>query len=194
MVLILMGKTAGLDLAAPRAFHQNTAINGETVKDQAEDADGLAWSLATGDFNGDKKSDLLVGVPDENNLNEDGVTINRDAGQVHMILGSKTGLTAAGNQAFYQGTNGINDLVNANEDYFGHTLTTGDYNKDGKADASIGISGKEQSVYIRNEGAILTMRGSSKGLDKATSVPYYQDALGFVGVQGDHFGRGVYGP
>ena len=57
---------------------------------------------ATGDFNGDGRSDLAVGAP------MDSVGRHDNAGAVNVIYGpSGGGLRASGDQQFMQGTRGV---------------------------------------------------------------------------------------
>src|SRR5438067_69051 len=88
---------------------------------------GSSAGVAKGDFNGDGIADLAIGVP---LADVGGVP---DAGAVHVIYGSATGLTATGNQMFTQGSNGVLDRAELN-DRFGSALAAGDFNGDGYSD------------------------------------------------------------
>ena len=90
-----------------------------------------------GDFNGDGYDDLAVGVPYEDVVT--GGTDNIDAGSVTVIYGSASGLTAAGNQVWTQGTAGMLDVVEQG-DTFGNALAVGDFNGDGCDDLAIGVA------------------------------------------------------
>jgi len=66
------------------------------VPGTAEHDDAFGAALAKGDFNGDMRFDVAVGVPDEA---VGGATL---AGAVNVLYGSHGGLTGAGSQLFTQ--------------------------------------------------------------------------------------------
>ena len=90
-VIIIYGSENGLSTSAtlPSQFwsQDSTGVPGAP---EAQDRFGAA--LAAGDFNGDGRSDLAVGIPGED-INYKGVTY-QDSGAVVIIYGSEAGLTA----------------------------------------------------------------------------------------------------
>jgi FG-GAP repeat len=70
------------------------------IEGNAEKDDFFGSSVATGDFDGDGADDLAIGVPNKSFANS--------TGAVNVIYGSQTptGLTATGNQLWYQGKEG----------------------------------------------------------------------------------------
>jgi hypothetical protein len=76
-------------------------------------------ALATADFNGDGKSDLAVGAPGENLLDDPNSKIG--AGGVNITYGTATGLTGATHQFFSQDTPGILGVAEIGE-RFGQAL------------------------------------------------------------------------
>jgi len=91
----------------------------------AEAGDNFGYAVAVGNFDDDAYDDLAIGVPYENND-------ATNAGQVQIIYGSSSGLTATAraDQRFLQGSDGVDGLAE-NDDHFGLALATGDLNGDG---------------------------------------------------------------
>lgn len=80
-VNVLYGQSFfGLDLAGQQQWTQNST----GIADSSEPDDLFGNSLASGDFNGDGRDDLAVGVPAES-------FSALDAGQLHIIYGSENG-------------------------------------------------------------------------------------------------------
>jgi PhoD-like phosphatase/FG-GAP repeat protein len=117
-----------------------------------EAGDELGAALASGDFNGDGKDDLAVGVPGE----------------------APSGLPKSGTVAIYFG--GADELVardvifeeEAGEtseagDDFGRVLASGDFNGDGFDDLAIGAPGEDVGA-VDSAGALVVFRGSVTGL------------------------------
>jgi FG-GAP repeat len=78
----------------------------------------LAAPSALGDFNGDGRADLVVGVP-----YEDVGTVS-DAGAINVLYGTATGISATGNQFWHQNSAGVLDAAEAG-DRFGAALAAG---------------------------------------------------------------------
>lgn len=104
-----------------------------------EASDLFGFSLATGDFNGDGKEELVVGVPYENI----GSLVN--AGGVHVFHGAAAGLSFSNSEFWTQ-----SDIFGSSpspfdgspteaNDLFGHSLAAADFNGDGKQDLAIGV-------------------------------------------------------
>jgi hypothetical protein len=146
------------------------------------------------DFNGDGFADLAMGVPGEDLGNV------ANAGAVHVLYGSPTRLTAAGNQLWQQDSP---DIRNTNEadDAFGSALSMGDFNGDGFTDLAIGIPGEDVGS-VSNAGAVIVLYGSTHGLTAAGNQFWSQnstdvedtaeagDAFGSALITGDFNGDG----
>ena len=149
--------TIGLDIVAPAG---------------AEDRFGE--TLAAGDFNGDGRDDLAIGVPGENGvvLNAAGMPMDYldDVGVVHVVFGISSGLTGPA-QSFSPLTAGACCVI-AEEAHYGASLAVGDFDADGLEDLAIGaplaavsVDGEEQyhagSVHILRglTGVGLTLTG-----------------------------------
>lgn len=114
IVQIIYGSSLGLNDAGNQLWRQGAS----GIHGMEEPDDRYGDALAVGDFNGDGYSDLAIGIPYES------ITFNGsdrdDAGAVNVIYGSNTGLTATGNQLWYQG-DGIQGTPEVN-DRFGFAL------------------------------------------------------------------------
>ncbi|MFJ1926541.1 MULTISPECIES: FG-GAP repeat protein [unclassified Streptomyces] len=150
-----------------------------------ERGDRFGSAIAWTDFNGDGCTDLAVGTPNED-TGTDGTAI-KDAGIVHIIYGSPSGLGAGpathlyGQESFGSGTNEAGDL-------FGYALQAGTADS-GKPFLVIGAPGEGvfvDGVNKANAGAITYMQGDTRGL-------ITQDSPGVPGIAeaGDQFGAAL---
>ena len=105
-VNVLYGSGAGLVSVGNQFWTQNTT----GVLDTAEADDQLGLALVVGDFNGNTRSDLVIGVPYED------VGAVQNMGAVSVIYGP---LGRSGNQFWSQDSAGILDAGEEN-DYFGY--------------------------------------------------------------------------
>jgi hypothetical protein len=163
-VEVIYGSSSGLSptLVKPDQFWTQQTPD---VNDVAEATDEFGHSLTSGDFNVDGKDDLAIGI-----LGESVGTIS-DAGSVEVIYGSSSGLSALSprvDQFWTQESSDVNDVAEA-DDQFGNSLTSGDFNVDGKEDLAIGVPGEEELSTVPRAGAVEVIYGSSSGLS-ATSV------------------------
>lgn len=161
-------------------WHQNIG----NVKFDAELYDHFGDSLATGDFNGDGKDDLAVGVP----YNDRGA---QNAGAVNVLYGSNNGLTATGNQIWHQNSPlvlGVADYL----DSFGSSLATGDFDGDGRDDLAVGVPNEEVSS-VSSAGAVNVLYGSNSGLTAADNQLWHQNSLFVEGgaEYSDRFGASL---
>jgi len=133
-VNIVFGAARGFATSGNQFWMQNS--QGANGNGGAEAEDHFGFALAAGDFDGNGRDDLAIGVPDED---LDGFT---DAGAVHLLFGSVTGLMATGSQFLTQNTAGVAGSPR-NGDQFGFALAAGDFNGDGRDDFAIGAPGDE---------------------------------------------------
>jgi len=113
-------------------------------------------SLAAGKFNNDSFADLVVGAPFAD------VGTVQEAGRVHVLSGSASGLSQTGAQFFHQNTTGIPDIAEAN-DQFGAAVAAGDFNNDGRSDLAVGVP-NESVGTTSAAGAVNVIYGSDSGL------------------------------
>lgn len=127
--------------------------------------DTFGAALAAGDFDGDGRDDLAIGVA---GADDAGPT---DSGSVHILYGSSTGLTDVGDQIWHQDSSGIEGVAEAT-DFFGDTLEVGDFNCDGYADLAVGAPRETVITSSYDEGAVHVLYGSSTGLSNVDDVWY----------------------
>jgi hypothetical protein len=167
VVLVL----AGVVWPAARGVARNPATS------QAAPAGSLQ-----ADFNNDGFADLAVTVPFED------VGTIPDAGAVHVLYGTPTGLGAPGGQLLTQDSPGVPGVAEVGDD-FGSALATGDFDDDGFADLAVGVDGEDLGGAT-TAGAVNVLYGTAGGLTGVGSQVFTQDSPGMPGVAelGDVFG------
>jgi hypothetical protein len=137
------------------------------------------------DFDNDGAEDLAVGSAFE------AAGSVAEAGTVHVLYGAGGGLTGTGSQLFNQASEGIASDPEAG-DWFGWSLSTGDYDGDGFTDLAIGV--RNESVgTVAGAGVVHVLYGSASGLQATGSQMISQDTFGLADTAeaGDHFGVGL---
>ena len=138
---------------------------------------------ATGDFDGDGRSELAIGAP------MDSVAGRANAGAVNGIDGtSGRGPREDPDQQFTQGTRGIRWWVEAH-DRFGRTLVAAD--GDGDFDHAVGTP-LEDFAAGADAGAVAVLYGADGGISRRDDL-WHQGSRGINGTQqaSDNFGFGV---
>ena len=195
MIHVYLGCSSELASCTRQAISQ--ATSGVAGSPEASDLFGL--SLATGDFNGNGKDDLAVGVPHENI----GSLVN--AGAVQVFYGHELGLSVSPSQFWTQ-----SDIFGASpdpfegsrteaEDHFGWSLAAADFNGDGKKDLAIGVPYEDVTTSrtgsittVGDAGEVDVLYGSDSGLSTLGRRPqmWHQDVINIEGnvEAGDNFG------
>ncbi|PAZ16174.1 hypothetical protein CLM62_09740 [Streptomyces sp. SA15] len=146
-------------------------------------------SIAAGDVNGNGYDDIVIGQPV---TSESG---GKSGGQITMVPGTSTGFTTTGMTTIHQDTAYVPD-ANQSGDALGTSVSVGDYNADGYADALAGAPGEDltrDGVNRSNAGIAFLVKGTSSGLTGTGSVAVSQDTAGIPGSteSGDVFGSSV---
>src|SRR5688500_3520454 len=148
-------------------------------------------SLAAGNFDGDNFSDLAIGIHGDARNNQ------ANAGEVHVLYGSASGLTEARGQIFGQGVAGLSDTAEAG-DRFGQVLSWGNFNGDDFGDLAVGLPNEDIGI-IADAGAVQLIYGSGTGLTPTGNQVFSQNSV-LNGVEirdtseaNDQFGRALSG-
>ncbi|WP_437578256.1 hypothetical protein [Sorangium sp. So ce887] len=178
MVHVFRGTSSGLSAAGDPGFDQDSA----NVAGSVEINDRFGWSLAAGDFNGDGKADLAIGVPHEDLAGGD------DGGTIHVFRGTTSGLSPVLDPGFNQDSSGVAGSVETN-DRFGWSLAAGDFNSDGKDDLAVGAPHDDIGSHD-DAGIVHVFTGSLFGLVTSGDPGFNQDSTSVAGVveTNDRFG------
>jgi hypothetical protein len=112
-VHVLYGSASRLSASGNQFWTQNSS----GIPDTAEAADGLGSALSAANFGKSAHADLAIGVPGEDLQGTPSVF---EAGGVHVLYGSVTGLSATANQFWTQNSPNIQSVAGA--DNFGAAL------------------------------------------------------------------------
>ncbi|HET8759032.1 MAG TPA: hypothetical protein VFM58_23650 [Solirubrobacteraceae bacterium] len=143
------------------------------IKGAVEADDRFGGTLATGDFDGDGYADLAIGAPGED------VAGNRNTGEVHVLYGSRRGLTAR-DELLGQGSGGVPGTPEP-EQNFGAALAAGDFNHDGRDDVAIGTP--DDSVDGRDgAGSVNVLYAGAGSLAAGGDQLWTQNSPGIKGL------------
>lgn len=175
--LVYFGSSSGIPSRVTSVDQESNGVPGRSEAD-----DGFGTAVTCGDFDGDGRDDLAVGVPGEDIDGRD------DVGFVHVLEGRSGGISRAGSLGFGQNTAGVAGTEEAG-DRFGAALAAGDFNGDGYDDLAVGIPGEDLGGRA-DTGAVQVFYGSSSGLVPANDRFIDQNTLGVPGTNesGDQFG------
>jgi hypothetical protein len=177
-VNVLYGSSGGLTASGNRLWHQNAV----GIPGAAEGEDEFGFSLEAANLGRSREADLVVGAPYED-LGED----KRDAGVVHVIYGSGSGLTRRAAQMWHQDNVGIPGVAESG-DRFGWALAAADFGNGTYEDLAVGVPYEDAGSV--DAGAVSVLYGSPPGLTANRARLWYQGSTGISGdpEEGDHFG------
>jgi len=181
-VEVLMGSPDGADPSNALRLRQGAG----GIPGVAQSSDAFGAALAAGDFDGNGRKDLAIGVPGEN------VGTIARAGGINVIHGSATGLspTAGPGVRFFTQTpsTGIAEAG----DRFGSALTAWNFGSGSEADLAIGVPSEDVGNLV-DAGAVNVIYGSATGLSPSSQF-WTSNSPGVpeAAEAGDRFGAAVY--
>lgn len=175
LVHVFYGFSTGLSAFGSQTWTQDSNL----VLGVAATSDWFGYSLAAGDFDGDGKDDLAIGVPN------DAPTIIA-GGSTQVLYGSSAGLTAGGNQLFSEDSPGVPGNAATNE-HFGLAIAAGDFDGDGFCDLAVGAP-NETVQGLAQAGVVYSLRGGPAGVSGTGSHLWTALNAGGAPAAGDHFG------
>ena len=147
----------------------------------AHSSDFYGSALAAGDFDGDGRDDLAVGVPSPGDFT--------DGSFVVIHRGLPGGIELAAQQLFRPGEGGV-PVVPGDYDVFGAALAVGNFNADSYDDLAIGAP---QNNLNDGCGGVVVLHGGPTGLSTADAFLIHQSdpQLPDTCEQPDHFGAAL---
>ncbi|MCX4241162.1 alpha/beta fold hydrolase [Paraliomyxa miuraensis] len=149
--------------------------------------------FTAGDFDCDGIDDLAIGVPREDLVYA--AQTHTDAGIMHVLYGSGSGLTTTGDEYFAESL--VGGTIEA-YDYFGGALTAGNFDTStgggyGFTCETLAIGVPRQDVSGKSDaGAVYTLPGTVLGLSLSGTL-WHQDVAGVDGTTaaGEQFGSNL---
>jgi hypothetical protein len=184
IVHVIRGSRRGLVAAGSQVWTQDRP----GMTERGERRDQFGQSLAAGDIDGDRFDDLVAGAWWEDYRND-----FSNEGGLHVIYGTRAGLSVRGNQFWSQDSPGVADRTQTS-DNFGQALGMGDLDGDGFDDLAVGIPSADRSSNVHgNQGAVHVFFGSRRGPDVRRDRYLTQASPGIAGgaERFDHMGEAI---
>lgn len=135
-----------------------------------------AGPAASPDFNGDGRSDLAVGAPQEPR-----------GGAVHVVYGAGFGLRSSDDDWWHQDATGVPGIRRTGDE-FGAATAAGDFDADGYDDLAIGVPGDQ--VGGVEVGTVVVLYGGTTGLTASGAQLFHEGSPSIGGSvrAGNRFG------
>ena len=178
-VHLVPGRAGGVNLAGHRVLTQDSP----GLQGSAESWDEFGAAVVTGDFNGDLRTDVAIGIPGET------IAGAQAAGAVQVVYGGAGDITTT-DRIFTQTGDGLDESEEG--DWFGGVLATGDFDADGFADLAIGVPGESVGPVVA-AGAVDVLYGSLSGLSQVGAQHFTLSSSGIPGgpATSDRFGAAL---
>jgi hypothetical protein len=176
-IVLLKGSSSGISGSGSQAFDQNST----SVPGASEEDDLFGKAVAVGDFNGDGKADVAVGVPGE------GVGTADHAGCVDVLKGTSTGLTGSGSTAWDESTTGGTVVTG---DQYGTSVLARKVTGGTRADLVIGTPAEDTGTLTDN-GTVTVLLSNSGGLTATGSETMSAASLAGGASTGAEFGASL---
>jgi hypothetical protein len=172
-VVLIYGTATGLSGTGSQQWTQDSS----GIIDSVESDDRLGLALTAANFGKTSHADLAIGVPFEQSIG--GVA---DAGGVHVLYGTSTGLSSTGNQFWHQNSTNVADTLEA-FDFFGEALAAANFGNSIESDLAIGVPGEDFSATNFDGGAVNILYGTTTGLTATSNQFWHQNSsLGGVSI------------
>ncbi|MEM9530296.1 MAG: hypothetical protein AAGA23_05215 [Pseudomonadota bacterium] len=169
-VNVIYGSASGLTTAGNQLWIQGQ----DGIVGTTEAGDQFGWALATGNFDGDRYDDLVVGA------NGEAIGSVVAAGAVHVVFGTSGGLNSFGDVLFEQGQPDIGGDAETSDQY-GRTFTVGDFDGNGIDDLAVGVPFEDIGSQS-NAGAVNVLYGGRAGINLVPDQLWFQDSPGILDV------------
>ena len=166
---VLYGSHTGLTAAGNQFWTRGSP----GIKGPVQTGSEFSITLAGADFGKSSQADLAIGAWHEN------IGAASEAGAVNVLYGSRSGLSAAGNQFFTQNSQGVKDQAEDGDD-FGMGVGGANFGRSPQADLVIGAYGEGVGSKAR-AGAVHVLYGSTSGVRTTGSQFFTQDSPGVAG-------------
>ena len=151
-ITVMYGSADGISAQKSRRLHQGSF----GIQDKNEPYDRWGSVLATGDFDGDNKTDLVIGAPAE------GTETLFRTGAITIISGTSVGLTSRDSQTIHQDELDLN-LEASHADHWGDSIGAVDFNGDGISELLVASSSKSIGTQF-DSGIITLFWGTNEGI------------------------------
>ena len=184
-VNIIYGSATGLTAQGSQLWSQRS----RGIKGKPDEGEQFGSALAVGHFAGRGTADLAVGVRAATDAREYG-------GAVNILYGSRTGLSAAGDQLLTPKTKGLAGKKYL-DTFFGDSLAAGNFGRDRAGrrfdDLAVGASTDFEANGVGGQlGVVEVIYGSAKGLTTKGSQIWRWDSRGIKGnppIDQDSYGE-----